>query len=351
MSLIGVDGHVVEVEADLAQGLPGLTVTGLPDAALGEAHDRVCAAVVNSGHAWPQKRITLGLSPASLPKRGRGFDLALAAAILAADGAVPPVALIGRVLLGELGLDGRVRSVRGVLPAVLTAVRAGFGQVIVPMGNLAEARLLPGVQADGVATLRGLVALLRGEPLEEACPSRPRAVGVACPGAGHARRRRPGTRSHGDGRGSSWRTPCLPGRPAGFGQDDGGRAHAGAAPAPGAQGSPGGHCRALGRRHVADGRAVGPQPALPGSASHFDCRLDRRWRQRGGPTGGRLAGPPRGALPGRGPGVGNRGPRRAKATARVRSVEHHPGRWHCGLPGPVHPAARGQPVPVRQGRP
>lgn len=173
MSLIGVDGHVVEVEADLAQGLPGLTVTGLPDAALSEARDRVRAAVVNSGHAWPQKRITLGLSPASLPKRGSGFDLALAAAILAADGAVPSVALIGRVLLGELGLDGRVRSVRGVLPAVLTAVRAGFGQVIVPMGNLAEARLLPGVQADGVATLRGLVALLRGEPFEEACPAGP----------------------------------------------------------------------------------------------------------------------------------------------------------------------------------
>ena len=76
VALIGLDGHLVEVEADLAQGLPGLTVIGLPDAALAEARDRIRAAIVNSGEAWPQKRITLALSPASLPKRGSGFDLA-----------------------------------------------------------------------------------------------------------------------------------------------------------------------------------------------------------------------------------------------------------------------------------
>ena len=76
VTLVGLDGHVVEVEADIAQGLPGLAITGLPDAALNEARDRVRAAVVNSGHAWPQRRVTLGLSPAALPKRGSGFDLA-----------------------------------------------------------------------------------------------------------------------------------------------------------------------------------------------------------------------------------------------------------------------------------
>ena len=75
VALIGLDGHVVEVEADLAQGLPGLTVIGLPDAALAEARDRIRAAVVNSGEAWPSRRITLALSPAALPKRGSGFDL------------------------------------------------------------------------------------------------------------------------------------------------------------------------------------------------------------------------------------------------------------------------------------
>jgi magnesium chelatase family protein len=167
VGLVGLDGHLVEVEADLALGLPGLTVIGLPDAALAEARDRVRAAIVNSGQAWPQKRITLALSPASLPKRGSGFDLALAAAVLAANGAVPAAALFGRVLLGELGLDGQVRPVRGVLPAVLTAARAGVGRVVVPLANLAEASLLPDMEARGVASLRDLVALLTGQPYEE----------------------------------------------------------------------------------------------------------------------------------------------------------------------------------------
>jgi magnesium chelatase family protein len=170
VALVGLDGHVVEVEADLALGLPGLTMVGLPDAALAEARDRVRAAVVNSGRAWPQRRITLGLSPASLPKRGSGFDLALAAAVLAADGVLPPDALLPRVLVGELGLDGAVRPVRGVLPSVVTAVRAGFDHVVVPAENLAEARLLPGVQARGVRTLRDLLALLTGEPYDEPEP-------------------------------------------------------------------------------------------------------------------------------------------------------------------------------------
>ena len=170
VGLVGMDGHVVEVEADLALGLPGLTVTGLPDAALAEARDRVRAAVVNSGQAWPQRRITLGLSPAWLPKRGSGFDLALAVSVLAAAGVVPAHALPPRVLVGELGLDGRVRPVRGVLPAVLTAVRAGFDEVVVPHGNLAEAQLVPGVRAVGVGTLSALVAMLRGEPYDEPSP-------------------------------------------------------------------------------------------------------------------------------------------------------------------------------------
>ena len=113
----------MEVEADLAQGLPGLTVIGLPDASLAEARDRIKAAIVNSGQSWPQRRITLALSPAWLPKRGSGFDLALAAAVLAAAGALPAEALHGRVLLGELGLDGRVRPV--TWPT--TSARSGCG--------------------------------------------------------------------------------------------------------------------------------------------------------------------------------------------------------------------------------
>lgn len=171
VALVGVDGHVVEIEADLAQGLPGLTMTGLPDAALAEARDRVRAAIVNSGEAWPNRRITLGLSPAWLPKKGSGFDLALAATLLAAAGAVPADALAGRVLIGELGLDGRVRPVRGVLPAVLTATAAGFTHVVVPVDNLAEARLVPGAHAVGVRSLRSLLAVLRGEDVDDELPA------------------------------------------------------------------------------------------------------------------------------------------------------------------------------------
>ena len=163
VALIGLDGHVVEVEADLAQGLPALTVIGLPDAALAEARDRIRAAIVNSGESWPQRRITLALSPAALPKRGSSFDLAMAAAVLAANEVVPSGPLAGRVLLGELGLDGRVRAVRGVLPALLTAQRAGLRRAIVPGANVAEARLLPDLDVTSVATLRDLVLLLRGQ--------------------------------------------------------------------------------------------------------------------------------------------------------------------------------------------
>ena len=162
VALIGLDGHVVEVEADLAQGLPGLAVIGLPDASLAEARDRIRAAIVNSGESWPQRRMTLALSPAALPKRGSSFDLAMAAALLAAHGVVPAAALRGRVLLGELGLDGRVRPVRGVLPALLTATRAGLGSAVVPGVNVAEARLLPDVEVTSVATLRDLIRLLQG---------------------------------------------------------------------------------------------------------------------------------------------------------------------------------------------
>ena len=164
VALVGVHGHPVEVEADLAPGLPALTLVGLPDASLAEARDRVRAAVVNSGERWPQRRITVGLSPAALPKQGSGYDLALATTVLAAAGALPREALAGTVLLGELGLDGRVRPVRGVLPAVLAAARAGATRAVVPAGNAAEARLVPGVEVTAVATLRAALSRLRGQP-------------------------------------------------------------------------------------------------------------------------------------------------------------------------------------------
>jgi magnesium chelatase family protein len=177
VALTGVEGRVVQVEAHLAPGIPGLTLTGLPDAAVQEGRDRVRAAIENSGMRWPAtRRITLGLSPAWLHKRGTGFDLALASALLAADGVVDGAAVARWLLVGELGLDGSVRPVRGVLPAVLAAVHAGHERVVVPVDNAAEAELVPGVLVSGVASLRSLVDLFRGLPLlDDRPPVRPRA--------------------------------------------------------------------------------------------------------------------------------------------------------------------------------
>jgi magnesium chelatase family protein len=100
VALLGIDGRVVEIEADIGGGLPATKLVGLPDAGLRESKDRVRSAVRNSGHAWPDGKVTLGLSPANLPKVGSGYDLGIAAAVLAADGKVPATRLIGCVLLG-----------------------------------------------------------------------------------------------------------------------------------------------------------------------------------------------------------------------------------------------------------
>src|SRR5215831_3462841 len=141
IALVGVHGHPVEIEADIENGLVALLLVGLPDTALREARDRIRSAFLNSGETWPNRRITVGLSPASLPKRGSGFDLGIAVAILAAAGSVPAAALHGLVQIGELGLDGRVRPVPGVLPAAAAAAAAGFHGVVVAVDNAAEAEI------------------------------------------------------------------------------------------------------------------------------------------------------------------------------------------------------------------
>lgn len=173
VSLEGVRGHVVEIEADLAQGLPKVSLVGSPDMALSEARDRCRAAVVNSGFPWPQKRITVGLSPASLPKSGAHFDLAIAVAVLGAAGEVPVGPLDDAVLLGELALDGRLRAVPGVLPATLAVVRAGFTRVLVPEVNVPEAAQVDGVHAVGARSLGHVVAMLRGEDPPDDPPVEP----------------------------------------------------------------------------------------------------------------------------------------------------------------------------------
>ena len=177
VSLEGVRGHVVEIEADLASGLPQVLLVGLPDASLAEARDRCRAAVVNSGCPWPQRKVTIGLSPASLPKAGAHYDLAIAVAVIAASGMVPAGPLEGAVLLGELALDGRLRAVPGVLPATLAVAQAGLTRVLVPEANVGEASQVDGVQVVGARSLRHVVALLLGEEPPDDPPVEPLAHG------------------------------------------------------------------------------------------------------------------------------------------------------------------------------
>ncbi|MEU5169470.1 YifB family Mg chelatase-like AAA ATPase [Streptomyces mutomycini] len=189
VALVGVEGVVVEVQADLEPGVAAFTLVGLPDKSLVESRDRVRAAVVNSGAEWPQKKLTVGLSPASVPKGGSGFDLAVACAVLGAAERIDPAAIADVVMIGELGLDGRVRPVRGVLPAVLAAAEAGYRQVVVPEQTAGEAALVPGVSVLGVRSLRQLIAVLGDEPVPEepaADRGRPDAMlaGLMVPGAG-----------------------------------------------------------------------------------------------------------------------------------------------------------------------
>ncbi|MEU3964232.1 YifB family Mg chelatase-like AAA ATPase [Streptomyces buecherae] len=190
VALVGVEGVVVEVQADLEPGVAAFTLVGLPDKSLSESRDRVRAAVVNSGAEWPQKKLTVGLSPASVPKAGSGFDLAVACAVLAAAEFIDPREIADLMMIGELGLDGRVRPVRGVLPAVLAAADAGYRQVVVPEQTAAEAMLVPGVSVLGVRSLRQLVAILTDAPVpeeaEEPDQGRPDPIlaGLVLPGAG-----------------------------------------------------------------------------------------------------------------------------------------------------------------------
>lgn len=164
--LLAVDGHAIEVEAHVADGLVGMQITGLADTSVGEARDRVRAAVLNTGCVWPNKRVTVGLSPASLPKHGSGLDLAIAVSVLVASGQVPGPLDAGTMWFGELALDGRVRPVRGVLIAALTALRSGCARLVVSRADLSVADLVPGLQVVGVDSLAEALNLLGAEVAE-----------------------------------------------------------------------------------------------------------------------------------------------------------------------------------------
>lgn len=153
VALTGLDGALVEVEADLSNQQPEFRIIGLPDKALGEAVQRVHNASANCGLALPRRRLTVNLSPASLPKHGSSFDVAIAIAALATEGGMDSASIAQTVHIGELGLDGRLRPVPGVLPAVMAAARAGKSRVIVPHANHAEASLVEGVEVMGAISL------------------------------------------------------------------------------------------------------------------------------------------------------------------------------------------------------
>lgn len=157
ISLAGIDGMLVEVEADVSQGLPAFSVVGLPDSSTLQARERVRAASARSGIHLAQRRITVNMTPAWRPKHGSGFDLAIAMAVLDAQGDLLQHVPADLVLLGELGLDGRVRPIPGILPALLAARAHGLTRAVVPEENLPEARLVDGIDVDGAADLTELL--------------------------------------------------------------------------------------------------------------------------------------------------------------------------------------------------
>lgn len=172
-AVIGVDGYPVEASAAITNGLASLSILGLQDSFSRETRDRVRAAILNSGQPWPGRTITVDLLPASLPKRGSGFELAIAVAILTATGAVPAGAAERCVFYAELGLDGSLRPVRGVVPALLAAADAGCTRAVIAAQNAAEAVTLPGLDVISCKSLRQVIAWLRHDPfpLEPAHPA------------------------------------------------------------------------------------------------------------------------------------------------------------------------------------
>lgn len=168
LTLVGLEGHLVDIEVDIAEGLPSYTLLGLPDTALTESRDRVRSALVNSGFTWPNRRVIVSLSPAWLPKKGSNFDLPIAIALLVATGEITQESCDEIIFVGELGLDGSLRFVRGVLPTLLAATKEGITQSIIPRANKEEAALVRSIRSVSASSLSGAVHfLVTGEISDE----------------------------------------------------------------------------------------------------------------------------------------------------------------------------------------
>lgn len=162
-TLVGIDAIPVQVEVDIAQGLPQFSTVGLPDGAVKESKDRVKSALKNSGYEFPARRITVNLAPADLRKEGAAFDLPISIGILAATGVIRKQVPADLIILGELSLDGSVKRIKGCLPIAAAARKSGFSGVVVPEENAAEAAVVEGLTVYPVATLPQLVEMLNGE--------------------------------------------------------------------------------------------------------------------------------------------------------------------------------------------
>ena len=175
-ALLGVDAYAVTIEVDVAGGLPGMMIVGLPDAAVQESRERVRSAIRNAGLPFPATRIVVNLAPADVRKEGPAFDLPIALVLLLAQGVVQREALERTLIVGELALDGVLRPVRGVINVALYAVQAGIARMIVAPDNAQEAAAIEGLEVYAPGTLAQTVAFLQGrEELKpvEAVPAAP----------------------------------------------------------------------------------------------------------------------------------------------------------------------------------
>jgi magnesium chelatase family protein len=161
-AVIGVDAYKIDVEVDVAPGLPVFNIVGLPETSVRESKERVKSAIKNSGYSFPMDRITVNLAPADIKKDGTGFDLPIAIGLLAATGVIPPDLFKIHLLLGELSLDGAVKPVRGALPAAILCKNKAYSGIIVPAVNGAEASVVQDISVFPVSHLSEVVDFLRG---------------------------------------------------------------------------------------------------------------------------------------------------------------------------------------------
>ena len=155
-AVIGLDGVIIEVEVDYTNGLPGMTLVGLPDAAVQESRERVQTAIKNAGLHFPRHRIVVNLSPASIRKEGPAYDLPIALGVIILSGRLPLEAVENTLIIGELSLDGIVRHTCGILPMAAAARANGYQRMVVPEADAAEAALIPGLEIIPVKTLAQL---------------------------------------------------------------------------------------------------------------------------------------------------------------------------------------------------